>query len=114
MPINDQRIRKSNLGYLPSDGERLSGYVTRLEDVIKSIRYSGENVLHQEKFWCHINPRASNCFVCDMLDMQDYLIELFKDIAEMDKKHVWICERPKDSHDALTFKFVPKARAKAN
>ncbi len=112
MPINDQRIRKSNLGYLPSDGEKLQGYVTRLADVIKSIRYGGENVLHQEKFWCHINPRSSFCFVCDMLDMEDYILGLLQDIAQYDKKNNWICVRPKGSHDALTFHFLPKSRVK--
>ncbi len=111
MPVNDQRIRKSNLGYLPSDGETLSGYIQRLKDVIDTIRYGGENVLHQEKFWCHLNPRSSFCFVCDILDMMDYTHSLLKDIAEFDKKHLWKCYRPTDSHDALTFNFKPHIRS---
>ncbi len=112
MPVNDQRIRKSNLGYLPSDGEHLLGYVKRLKDCIDAIRYGGENVLHQEKFWCHINPRSSVCFVCDILDMIDYTYGLLEDITKSDKKNKWICTRPENSHDALTFHFVPKTRLK--
>ncbi len=107
MPINDQRLRKTNLGYLPSDGEHLSGYIKRLKDVIDSIRYGGDNKLHQEKFWCHINPRSSYCWVCDLLDTLDYTHDLLKDIVESDKKNKWTCERPTDSHDALTFSFKP-------
>ncbi len=105
MPINDQRIRKSNLGYLPSDGEQLSGYIKRLGDVIQMLRYGGENKLHQEKFWCHIDPRSSYCFVCDWLDMIDYIHSILTDISIEDKKARYVCERPKDSHDALTFHF---------
>lgn len=105
MPINDQRIRKSNLGYLPSDGEHLSGYIKRLEDIIKELRYGGENKLHQEKFWCHINPRSSYCWVCDLLDMCDYIHSLLLDISKEDKKAQYVCKRPHNSHDALTFEF---------
>ncbi len=107
MPINDQRIRKSNLGYLPSDGEHLKGYVLSLKDTIDSIRYGGDNKLHQEKFWCHINPRSSYCWVCDLLDMVDYLHSLMTDIVKADKKNKWVCKRPENSHDALTFEFLP-------
>jgi len=114
MPINDQRIRKSNLGYLPSDGEHLTGYITRLKDIMDALRYGGDNKLHQEKFWCHINPRSSYCWVCDLLDMVDYLHGLMSDIAKNDKKHSWVCCRPTDSHDALTFTFKPHIKRKEN
>ncbi len=105
MPINDQRIRKSNMGYLPTDGEHLSEYTRRLKDIKDQLRYSGENVLHQEKFWCHINPRSSYCWVCDLLDMVDYIQSLLEDIIKNDKKGKWRCVRPPNSHDALTFEF---------
>ncbi len=105
MDSNDRRIRITNAGYLPSDGELLVGYVKRLHDVKDNIRYGGDNKLHQEKFWCHINPRSSYCWVCDILDMIDYLIEMVTDIAETDNKAVWRCYRPTDSHDPLTFQF---------
>ncbi len=95
------------MGYLPSDGEHLSAYVHRIKDVKDQLRYSGENVLHQEKFWCHINPRSSYCWVCDLLDMVDYISGILSDMAEFDKKHKWKCIRPSDSHDALTFSFKP-------
>jgi len=107
MPINDQRIRKTNSGYLPSDDETLSGFLSRLQDIQKDIRYGGDNKLHQEKFWCHINPRGSYCWVCDMLDMLDYMLGMIADIIKNDTKHIWKCYRPSDSHDALMFEFKP-------
>ncbi len=110
MPINDQRIRKTNLGYLPTDSVNLKSYVIQLEDVIKTLRYGGENVLHTEKFWCHINPRSSYCWVCDLLDMVDYIHSILKEIVELDKKNVWKCHRPEGSHDALTFTFKPQPK----
>ncbi len=110
MPINDQRVRKSNMGYLPTDGENLVEYVGRIKDVKDQLRYSGENVLHQEKFWCHINPRSSYCWVCDLLDMVDYIHGILHDVAQNDKKHRWKCFRPSESHDALTFEFKPVSR----
>ncbi len=105
--IRDNRIRQSNLGYLPSDGESLKGYCKRLHDIKDAIRYGGDNKLHQEKFWCHINPRSSYCWVCDILDMIDYTLELLEDIVLYDKKDTWKCYRPSDSHDQLTFTFKP-------
>ncbi len=110
MPINDQRIRKSNLGFLPSDGEHLGPYVQRIKDIKDQLRYSGENVMHQEKFWCHINPRSSYCWICDLLDMVDYIHDILQNIADFDKKSRWKCVRPSDSHDALTFTFKPVSR----
>jgi hypothetical protein len=107
IPVNDQRIRKSNLGYLPSDGERLSGYVKRLKDIQETLRYGGDNKLHQEKFWCHINPRSSYCWVCDLLDMVDYILGLLEDMDNNSVKMVWICKRPPNTHDSMTFEFVP-------
>ncbi len=107
MPDRDYRIRKTNLGYMPSDGEHLTGYVTRLQDIIKQITYGGDNKMHQEKFWCHTNPRSAYCFICDMFDMLDYLYEIISDMASDDKRNIWKCSRPTDSHDALTFRFKP-------
>jgi len=101
------RIRQTNVGYLPSDGEQLEGYLKRLHDVKDAIRYGGDNKLHQEKFWCHINPRSSYCWVCDLLDFLDYIIQILEDIQKKDKKHRWKCYRPGDSHDPLTFEFKP-------
>ncbi len=106
MPINDQRIRKSNLGYMPSDKENLAGYALRLKDIIDAMRYGGDNKLHQEKFWCHINPRSSYCWICDLLDMVDYIHGLLTDISKTSKIN-YVCERPPDSHDALSFTFKP-------
>ncbi len=110
MPINDQRIRKTNLGYLPTDGAYLNGYIKLLKDVKDTLRYGGENKLHQEKFYCHTNQRSSYCFVCDWLDMIDYIWEILEDIEQECKKHKikFVCERPPDSHDPLTFRFVAK------
>lgn len=97
MPIKDQRIRKTDMGYYPSDRETLKGYVLRLKDVRDSIRYGGDNQLHIEKFWCHVNPRASRCWVCDLLDLVDYIIDMMNDIVECDKKRVWKAYKNQDN-----------------
>ncbi len=107
MPVNDQRIRKTNLGYIPSDGEHLEGYISRLEQIQHDIRYGGDNQLHIEKFWCHINPRSSYCWVCDLLDLLDYLVGMNKDIIKADKKHTWKAKR-----DGSDYTFVPYPKVK--
>ncbi len=103
MPINDQRIRKTNLGYLPVDGCNLEAYVKLLKDVQETMRYGGENKLHQEKFYCHTNPRSSYCFVCDWLDMVDYLIGMMEDIATEARrlKLQFRCVRPFNASNFL-------------
>lgn len=103
MPINDQRIRKTDMGYLPSDKETLKGYILRLKDIRDQIRYGGDNQLHIEKFWCHVNPRSSRCWVCDMLDLLDYIIDLMQSLVENDPHHIWKAVRLEGTQD-FTFK----------
>ncbi len=107
MPIKDQRIRKSNVGYLPSEGENLTAWVDRLKLIKDALRYGGDNQLHIEKFWCHINPRSSSCWVCDLMDILDYIIGIAEDITKYDKKHKWKCYRTSDSKDPYSYSFKP-------
>ncbi len=105
--MRDERIRKTDIGYLPSDGEPLKSYATRLRDIAEQLRGSNDFAMHQTKFWCHTNPNSSYCFVCNMMDMIEYIIEVTQDICSEDKKNIWKCSRPTASHDALTFEFKP-------
>ncbi len=92
---------KTNLGFLPSDGEHMKGYVIRLKDVVQQIR--NDDSAPHIKWYTHYN--AGPCFICEMLDILDYLVNLMEDICNYDKKASWKCVRPANSHDALTFTF---------
>ncbi len=92
---------KTNLAFLPTDGEHLRAYVKRLQDVIQQIRY--DDSAPHDKWYTHYS--SGPCYICEMLDMLDYMQGILTDIVNYDKKHEWVCVRPEDSHDALTFSF---------
>ncbi len=108
--MRDERLRKTDLGYLPTDGELLKSYLTRLRDCTEQLRGSNDFAMHQNKFWCHTNPNSSYCFVCNMMDWLEYVVEIVQDMVEDDKKATWKCVRPTASHDALTFEFKRHSR----
>ncbi len=104
--MNHSPRERINLGFLPSDGERLQSYVQRLKDLYEQIRHSYAPV--HEKWYTHYSAGA--CWICDVLDVLDYIIGTMEDIAHYDKKHKWVCYRPTESHDSLTFTFKPIAK----
>lgn len=106
--MRDERLRKTDIGYLPSDGELLKSFLKRLRDITEQLRGSNDFAMHISKFWCHTNPNSSYCFVCNMMDMLEYVIEITQDIVEnTPKKLMYKCFRPTASHDAFTFEFKP-------
>ncbi len=92
---------KQNLGFLPSDGETLFAYTLRIRDIMQQIRH-GAATAH-EKWYTHYS--VGSCFICELMDMCDYMQATLQDIVNYDKKGHWKCFRPTESHDALTFSF---------
>ncbi len=95
------RREKQDIGYLPTDGEHLGPYVRRLKDYAEQTRY--DIFPTHEKWYTHYH--AGPCFICDYADLVDYLISTMEDMVNYDKKGKWRCERPPNSHDALSFTF---------
>ncbi len=95
------------MGYLPSEGESLKGYCERLRSIAQQNRYSYAPT--HEKWYTHYGPNS--CFICNFMDMCDYLISAMDDIWQNDKTHVWLCFKGDiSSKDPMTFEFKPHKR----
>ncbi len=101
--MTDYRTDRTDVGYLPSDGEHLKAYADRLKSVANHNRYAYGPT--HEKFYTHYGP--SSCFVCNFMDMLDYCISILDDIWQNDKKNRWVCEKPIGSPDVMSFQFKP-------
>ncbi len=93
-----------DLGYLPSDGEFLKAYVERLRAVAQQQRHSYAPA--HENWYTHYGP--SSCWICNLLDLCDYLIGSMDDIWKNDKSHIWYCHKPVGTQDPMQFEFKPK------
>lgn len=93
---------RTDVGFLPSDGENLKAYAARLRSIAQHNRYAYGPT--HEKFYTHYGP--SSCFVCNFMDMLDYTISVLDDIWQSDKKATWSCEKDSGSPDIMAFKFV--------
>ncbi len=101
--MTDYRTDRTDVGYLPSDGEHLKAYAARLQGVANHNRYAYGPT--HEKFYTHYGP--SSCFVCNFMDMLDYTISILNYIWQNDKKNRWICEKAIGSPDVMAFEFKP-------
>ncbi len=101
--INYKKDRQ-DLGYLPSDGEGLRAYVERLRNVAQQQRYS--YAPSHENWFTHYSP--SSCWICNLLDLTDYLVSAMSDIVSEDKKHLWKCHKPVGQNDPMMFTFKPQ------
>ncbi len=99
--MTDFPIHKTNVGYLPSQGEDLRQYIKRLADVTRQNRYDYTNV--HLKFFSHYG--VGPCFVCDLWDMCDYVISMVEGVVASDKKGRYICVKTTSSSDPLSFTF---------
>ncbi len=100
--VNYKKDRQ-DLGYLPSDGEDMRAYLERLQNVMQQTRYA--YAPKHEDWYTHYGPFP--CWICNLLDMCDYLNGIMKDILNEDKLHRWKCVKPTGSVDPLTFTFKP-------
>ncbi len=93
---------RQDLGYLPSDGETLKAYCSRLREVERQNRYA--YAPKHETWYEHTKP--ASCFICNFMDMTDYLIGCIEDMLKQDIHGKWTCHRPEGSKDPLTFVFT--------
>ncbi len=103
--INYSKDRQ-DLGYLPSDGEHLHAYCARLKSVLQQNRYAFAP--NHEKWYTHYGP--SPCWICNFMDLADYLADVLEDITIEDKKRKWVCERPIGQKDPMAYVWRPKPR----
>lgn len=104
--MNDFRTDRTDIGYLPSDGEKLKAYAQRLRSIAEHNRHAYAPT--HEKFYTHYGP--SSCFVCNFMDMLDWTIATLDDIWQSDKKASWVCEKSDTSNDPMAFKFIRHKR----
>ncbi len=97
------RENRTDLGYLPSEGETLAGYVARLKAIHQQNRHAYSPP--HEKWYTHYGSKP--CWICNFMDISDYIIAILEDIGNLDKKNHWKCIRPSKSYDSLTFTFKP-------
>ncbi len=96
-----------DLGYLPSDGEHLQAYVARLQAVLSTNRHSFAP--SHENWFTHYGP--SPCWICNFMDLSDYLASILQDFVTEDKKHKWVCEKPVGTAgDPMSFIFKPHSK----
>ncbi len=94
---------KNTVGFTPSEGETLIGYSTRLSEQIAQIR---GYALNHVTWFTHKGPGA--CWICDLLQMADYIAGIQIDIAKEDTKNIWKAVRKGD--DPLTFVFTKRKK----
>ncbi len=94
---------RQDLGYLPSDHEHLSSYVDRLRDVLQQNRYA--YAPKHENWYTHYG--SAPCWICNFMDISDYLCSVLQDMVEQDKTRTWKCKRPQGQTDPLAFVFIP-------
>ncbi len=94
---------RCDMGYLPSDGETLRAYSIRIQSIAQTNRYSFSPP--HEQWWSHRNPAP--CYICNFMDMLDYLVSIIQDIESNDKRNSWKCVRPEGNPDVMSFSFQP-------
>jgi len=93
-----------DLGYLPSDGETLKAYSERLKAIAVTQRHSFAPA--HENWYTHYGPHP--CWICNMLDITDYVISTLDDVWMNDKVHVWYVKKPVGTADPMQFQFMPR------
>ncbi len=103
MSVVNYKKDRQDLGYLPGDGEDMRAYLERLRSVLQQNRYA--YAPKHEAFYTHYGPFP--CWICNFMDIADYLCSLLDSIVSEDKLHRWKCVKPPGTVDPLTFTFKP-------
>ncbi len=100
---------KESFGYLPSEGELLSGYASRLRVTLSQFEGYAQGHI---SWYTHYGKGP--CWICDLLNMSRYICDILNDIDNelSPKKLKLVAERPKGSYDNTNFEFKihPKHR----
>ncbi len=91
--------RKEDWGYAPSDGETLKAYSSRMKSIAQQIRH--DYTQQHLKWYTHYS--AGPCYICNLMDLIDYCVEIVEMVPLSDKKAIWSLLREKGSTDILQF-----------
>ncbi len=92
---------RKDLVYVAGDGESLKSYIGRLKSGVEAVRFTYAPA--HERWYTHRGNAP--CWICNMMDCNDYLISLLDDMQKNDKNGHWKCVRPEGQKDPLSFQF---------
>ncbi len=92
-----------DMGYLPSDGELLTSYVTRLKTIVEQNRYTYAPA--HEKWYTHRGNAP--CFICNFMDCCDYLVAICIEMSQS-TTYYFKCEKGSNA-DKNPLSFIWKA-----
>ncbi len=98
--------RKEDWGYAPMDDEPLKTSVNRFKHVITEIRH--DYTQSHLKWYTHYS--SGPCFICNLMDLCDWLIAFLETLEIADKKGHYVVSRDKNSTDILAFSLVRRLR----
>ncbi len=81
---------KTTVGFLPSEGETLSGYCARLREIGKQQEEYSTNHI---KWYTHYGSGA--CWICDSNNIMRYTLDVLNDIVLEIKKYDLKATHPK-------------------
>ncbi len=96
----DEVNEKISITFVPTEGETLLGYSTRIVALSSELRER----LHNHTAW-YTHYGAGPCSICDLLAFVDYLSSMCVDIAKFDKKKSFVAH--KNGTDPLAWEFTP-------
>ncbi len=100
--INYKKDRQDQ-GYIPSVGESLNAYVGRIRSIAEQNRHA--YAPQHENWFTHYSP--SPCWICNQMDMLDYLVGVCQDFVKNDKKRNWRVVAGDHSKDPMFNEFKP-------
>ncbi len=94
--------RKEDWGYAPSDKELVKSYAERMKSIAQQIRH--DYTQNHLKWYTHYS--SGPCFICNLMDLLDFCIEIVELIPTIDKKGIWHIEKQKGTTDIHSFTLV--------
>ncbi len=93
--------RKEDWGYAPSDKELVKSYAERMKSIAQQIRH--DYTQNHLKWYTHYS--SGPCFICNLMDLLDFCIEIVEMVPLTDKKGSWSIEHlPGDNRHAFDLK----------
>ncbi len=77
--------RKEDWGYAPSDKELVKSYAGRMKGIAQQIRH--DYTQNHLKWYTHYS--SGPCFICNLMDLLDFCIEIVEMVPITDKKGAW-------------------------
>jgi len=77
--------RKEDWGYTPSDKELVKSYAERMKSISQQIRH--DYTQNHLKWYTHYS--SGPCFICNLMDLLDFTIEIAEMVPTTDTKGSW-------------------------